>query len=355
MPNESDLWLRMQGRRGGGRNAPDDELTPDETVEVAARRSPRALAALRELGIDTCCGGSLTLAQAAAAAGVPHRARASGPRRPCRRHEPGTPGRVAGVLARGAGRARGHPRGARAVRADHGGRRCAPAGRRAGPPGALRAGAALRRPRSPRASRTGRNAAPRTTGRVWFFTATAADRTDPARGRPAATAASSAEKPPPARVHRRRAAGRPGPRAAAPDGARPGGGRERSRPASASRSCTTGGRSSCTRSSRSAAAGTRPMSRAAGLVRIAIWRDRPRHMISLAPSGRAGLVGDAAPRLPGEPPRPLSRSPPSLSRASGRSWRATTTTRGSWRSPTSSRWAGSPWPSLARLTSSCPW
>ena len=46
-------------------------ITSDDTVEVAARRSPRALAALRELGIDTCCGGSLTLAQAAAAASVP--------------------------------------------------------------------------------------------------------------------------------------------------------------------------------------------------------------------------------------------------------------------------------------------
>ena len=50
---------------------PPPTITPDETVEAAARRSPRALAALRELGIDTCCGGSLTLAQAAAAAGVP--------------------------------------------------------------------------------------------------------------------------------------------------------------------------------------------------------------------------------------------------------------------------------------------
>jgi iron-sulfur cluster repair protein YtfE (RIC family) len=49
---------------------PPTTITPDETVEVAARRSPRALAALSELGIDTCCGGSLTLAQAAAASGV---------------------------------------------------------------------------------------------------------------------------------------------------------------------------------------------------------------------------------------------------------------------------------------------
>jgi regulator of cell morphogenesis and NO signaling len=42
-----------------------------ETVETAVRRSPRALVVLRELGIDTCCGGSLTLAQAATAAGLP--------------------------------------------------------------------------------------------------------------------------------------------------------------------------------------------------------------------------------------------------------------------------------------------
>jgi iron-sulfur cluster repair protein YtfE (RIC family) len=43
----------------------------DETVETAAKRSPRVLAVLRELGIDTCCGGALTLAQAAASAGIP--------------------------------------------------------------------------------------------------------------------------------------------------------------------------------------------------------------------------------------------------------------------------------------------
>jgi hypothetical protein len=49
---------------------PATTITPGDTVETAVRRSPRALAALRELGIDTCCGGSLTLAQAAAAAGV---------------------------------------------------------------------------------------------------------------------------------------------------------------------------------------------------------------------------------------------------------------------------------------------
>jgi regulator of cell morphogenesis and NO signaling len=42
-----------------------------ETVEAAARRSPRAPEILRGLGIDTCCGGRLTLAQAAASAGIP--------------------------------------------------------------------------------------------------------------------------------------------------------------------------------------------------------------------------------------------------------------------------------------------
>jgi iron-sulfur cluster repair protein YtfE (RIC family) len=46
-------------------------FAPEETVDTAVRRSPRALPVLRELGIDTCCGGSLTLAQAAASAGIP--------------------------------------------------------------------------------------------------------------------------------------------------------------------------------------------------------------------------------------------------------------------------------------------
>jgi iron-sulfur cluster repair protein YtfE (RIC family) len=42
----------------------------EETVEGAARWSPRAAEILRGFGIDTCCGGRLTLAQAAASAGV---------------------------------------------------------------------------------------------------------------------------------------------------------------------------------------------------------------------------------------------------------------------------------------------
>ncbi len=46
-------------------------IAPEETVQSLVQRSPWALAALRKLGIDTCCGGSLTLAQAAASAGIP--------------------------------------------------------------------------------------------------------------------------------------------------------------------------------------------------------------------------------------------------------------------------------------------
>lgn len=43
----------------------------EETVEGAMRRSASAAEVLRRFGIDTCCGGRLTLAQAAASAGVP--------------------------------------------------------------------------------------------------------------------------------------------------------------------------------------------------------------------------------------------------------------------------------------------
>jgi len=46
-------------------------LAPEDTVATAVRRSPRALEILRGFGIDTCCGGGLTLAQAAASAGIP--------------------------------------------------------------------------------------------------------------------------------------------------------------------------------------------------------------------------------------------------------------------------------------------
>jgi iron-sulfur cluster repair protein YtfE (RIC family) len=44
---------------------------PEDTVEAAALRSPYALLVLQHFGIDVCCGGHLTLAQAADAAGVP--------------------------------------------------------------------------------------------------------------------------------------------------------------------------------------------------------------------------------------------------------------------------------------------
>lgn len=41
------------------------------TVNDALAKFPAAMHALNELGVDTCCGGSETLAQAASNAGVP--------------------------------------------------------------------------------------------------------------------------------------------------------------------------------------------------------------------------------------------------------------------------------------------
>jgi regulator of cell morphogenesis and NO signaling len=46
------------------------DIGSEETVETVARRSSDAAEILRGLGIDTCCGGGLTLSQAAASAGV---------------------------------------------------------------------------------------------------------------------------------------------------------------------------------------------------------------------------------------------------------------------------------------------
>jgi hypothetical protein len=46
-------------------------ITPEQTVDEVSRRSPRALAVLKELGINHCCGAHLTLTQAAASAGIP--------------------------------------------------------------------------------------------------------------------------------------------------------------------------------------------------------------------------------------------------------------------------------------------
>ena len=41
------------------------------TVNDLLRETPAAVAVLNRLGIDTCCGGSLSLAEAAASVGVP--------------------------------------------------------------------------------------------------------------------------------------------------------------------------------------------------------------------------------------------------------------------------------------------
>ena len=53
------------------RLADRETVAAQETVEGAVRWSPRAAEVLRGLGVDTCCGGRLTLAQAAASAGIP--------------------------------------------------------------------------------------------------------------------------------------------------------------------------------------------------------------------------------------------------------------------------------------------
>jgi iron-sulfur cluster repair protein YtfE (RIC family) len=47
-----------------------DVVSAEQTVAEVAR-DPRALAVLESMGIDQCCGASLSLAEAAAAAGVP--------------------------------------------------------------------------------------------------------------------------------------------------------------------------------------------------------------------------------------------------------------------------------------------
>lgn len=41
------------------------------TVNDLLRETPSAAAVLNRLGIDTCCGGSLSLAEAAASVGLP--------------------------------------------------------------------------------------------------------------------------------------------------------------------------------------------------------------------------------------------------------------------------------------------
>jgi len=46
-------------------------MTSTDTVNDVLRDTPAAAAVLNRLGIDTCCGGSLSLAQAAASVGMP--------------------------------------------------------------------------------------------------------------------------------------------------------------------------------------------------------------------------------------------------------------------------------------------
>jgi iron-sulfur cluster repair protein YtfE (RIC family) len=49
---------------------PAARFTADQTVEEA-RRAPGTLAVLQRLGVNHCCGAHMTLAEAAAAAGLP--------------------------------------------------------------------------------------------------------------------------------------------------------------------------------------------------------------------------------------------------------------------------------------------
>jgi iron-sulfur cluster repair protein YtfE (RIC family) len=46
-------------------------IAPGDTIDMVVKRVPGVVAVLREMGIDTCCGGNLTLVQAAASAGIP--------------------------------------------------------------------------------------------------------------------------------------------------------------------------------------------------------------------------------------------------------------------------------------------
>ena len=55
--------------RDSGVNTPS--FSPALTVTDLLRTTPGAAALLKQLGIDTCCGGSLSLAEAAASAGIP--------------------------------------------------------------------------------------------------------------------------------------------------------------------------------------------------------------------------------------------------------------------------------------------
>ena len=48
-----------------------EDAVEEMTVNQAVQRSPESVAVFKALGIDTCCGGALTLPEAAARKGVP--------------------------------------------------------------------------------------------------------------------------------------------------------------------------------------------------------------------------------------------------------------------------------------------
>lgn len=60
-----DVWRVEIGRVALG------AISAEEIVGEVAHRRPGALEVMKEVGIDHCCGAQLTLAEAAAAAGVP--------------------------------------------------------------------------------------------------------------------------------------------------------------------------------------------------------------------------------------------------------------------------------------------
>ncbi len=57
--------LRLGGKASAAR------VQPAETVAAVGARSARAVDVMKGLGINHCCGGHLSLAEAAALAGVP--------------------------------------------------------------------------------------------------------------------------------------------------------------------------------------------------------------------------------------------------------------------------------------------
>lgn len=49
----------------------DVELHPEMTVNEVIRRAPESVAIFREFGIDACCGGDLSVKEAARRHGIP--------------------------------------------------------------------------------------------------------------------------------------------------------------------------------------------------------------------------------------------------------------------------------------------